>query len=211
MACIPTMRFANRTAEYRRRPRKDYKMHVIGHQTVTPYFNIFFPAPEGYQIKIFPVIVFPEKDILSTVASLRDVMGDLWNNHSCQSWHTKSMALMSIVSPYFVFPPPRFRTYWTSRLVLGSCVTFILEIQLVTYDRTLVQTWPVPGWISILCRVQRRLWVRLFCNDTLVPQFSGLGLPSQKRRSLAVKAVFTLPGLTPQESVGPGSCASVPA
>jgi hypothetical protein len=55
------------------------------------------------------------------------------------------------------------------------------------------------------------LWVRLFYNDTLLPQFSGLGLASQRRRSLAVKAMFMLPRLKLQESVGPGRCASVPA
>jgi hypothetical protein len=57
------------------------------------------------------------------------------------------------------------------------------------------------------------IWVRLFCNDALLPKYSGLGLASQKRRSLTAKPMFMLPRLPLplQESVGPGSCASVPA
>ncbi len=82
------MGLTNRPASYRCRTRLDEQMHVIGHETIAPYFNPIFGVPLCHQSHIGSVIVITEKGLLTTMTPLGNMVGTMWYNNSCYSCHT---------------------------------------------------------------------------------------------------------------------------
>ncbi len=99
------MGFTYGSAEHGLFLRYDNQVHMIRHQAVMPYFDTFFFAPVGDQSQIFLVILIPEKYILSAVAALGYVMWNSGYHHSFDSGHTRNIALIGIVSPYYFLMP----------------------------------------------------------------------------------------------------------
>jgi hypothetical protein len=62
-------------------------MDVIIHQAVTPYIYSFLSTVVTEDLEIKSLVIFAEKDSLSPVASLDDMMRTARYNNSCYSSH----------------------------------------------------------------------------------------------------------------------------
>ena len=87
------------------RLRYGEQMDVIGHQAVGPNLDPFLAAPPGHQLDVSRVVVLAEERLLTSVAALRDVVGQPGDNQprqSCHAWRLQPFAHFvntRIVSP----------------------------------------------------------------------------------------------------------------
>ncbi len=84
-----------------RRQRPSYKMDVVCHQAVAENQKLVFLALLLQKIKICVAVFVHEKNVLTIVSALCDVMRMSHRHYSCCSWHKTTIpyhaALLSIV------------------------------------------------------------------------------------------------------------------
>jgi len=62
-------------------------MDMIIHQTVAPYFNSLFVAEMIEDAQIEPLVIFMEKDLLSMIPPLDNMMGASWHDNPTNTAH----------------------------------------------------------------------------------------------------------------------------
>jgi hypothetical protein len=69
-------------------------MHVIRHEAISPYLNSTAATPFRHDISIGFVVIIVEKRRLSTISSLRYVMGQPSRNYPGNSSHDHSLFMI---------------------------------------------------------------------------------------------------------------------
>jgi hypothetical protein len=84
---VSAMDFTNRFLQAIISRRDRYQMDMIIHQAVAPYFNSLFAAEMIEDAQIEPLIIFMEKDFLSTIPPLDNMMGTSRHDNSTNATH----------------------------------------------------------------------------------------------------------------------------
>src|ERR1700678_3763939 len=94
----------------------DDQMHVIGHQAVAQQGEAVKLRRLPQQVQVRDAISVVRQDYLAGVAALRNVVGDIYDDHARQASHSQKIAeIIRSVSGSYVFArrwPPAF-PYWS--------------------------------------------------------------------------------------------------
>ena len=64
-----------------------YDMDMICHKTIAEDFESEFAGIVIEEFEVKPAVIIDEKDVLTVVATLGDVVRNIGYNYSCCSWH----------------------------------------------------------------------------------------------------------------------------
>ena len=108
---IAAMSFSYCVSQTFRFLRHSYQMDMVAHQTIGPYFHAMQIARCRHQSNVFAIVTFIKKCLLSSVASLRNMMRHFRNDYSCYSGHEQF--LNNGFSPSIIkYTVPRIMELW---------------------------------------------------------------------------------------------------
>jgi len=89
--CVSTMGFTNCSRQPFFGFRNGNEMNMVRHKAISPDLNLIFAAPLGHQGQIGFIVIVVKKGLLSTVASLRDVVRKSRSYYSCYACHGETI------------------------------------------------------------------------------------------------------------------------